>query len=267
MSTIKKNPFVLIACTSGIIIFIYMMLVSDLVMFGIFIPFFEDNFKMAAKITVFTLGGVFIFVAAFGWIALKNKEKILIVGMFLILSFFSYSALLNIDNFALINVPGPSTVSKVPFDCVNVLPCETMNGTIDTCICKSDSLRFNKDILTSLHFDSLGHASVFADSQWIMIDKEGVIILAGIAAADNGPDYTSDNRMRFRKDGKWGYANENGVVIIPAIFDGAMPFEDGIASVCVGCKVNYEGEYMLFDGGRKFSIDTLGNVIRKKQTQ
>lgn len=267
MSIIRKKPLLLITCMSGIIVLINIMLLSDQVMHGIFYPIFKGNFKIAAKTVIFIMGGVLIFLIGAGWISYKNKEKIIVAGLFLILSLFSYRVLLNIDKFVMINVPGTSNVNNIPFNCINILPCETMHETLDTCMCEDDQLRLNKNILDSLHFDTLGHTFVFADSQWMMIDKEGEVVLSGIATVDNGPDYPADNRIRFRKDGKWGYANESGVVVIPAQFDGAMPFKNGMASVCIGCKVKYQGEYLLFDGGRKVIIDTSGNVVPKKQVQ
>ena len=71
--------------------------------------------------------------------------------------------------------------------------------------------------------------------------------------------------MRFIENGKWGYANIDGNKIIAAKFDGAWPFHNGIASVCIKCKLKRDGEYHDFDGGTQFVIDTLGNTVNQKQ--
>jgi len=265
MSVITKKPLICIVAIAGIVLFICSVVSTERVLLGLFFPHFEENYKIAAKTSVFSMGGVFILIAGLGWIFLKKRARVLTLAMSLILSKCIYGTILKIDNYELLSMTDTASISVIAFDCANVLPCETVNETIDTCMCKDDSIRLNKNILTSLRFDTLGHAYVFADSQWILIDKAGNVVLQGVVAVDNGPDYPSDNLIRFRKDGKWGYANTGGVMVIPAKYDGAMPFKNGIASVCIGCKVKYSGEYMLFDGGRKFSIDTLGNVIQKKQ--
>lgn len=265
MSSITKKPFAWIACVSGIIVFVFLMLATDLVLFDILFPLFGNNFKIAAKTVALLMGSLFVLISGICWNTLTNKEHILVFGILVILGILTFGVIVRIDEIESFSVPDTLTITKVPFDCVNVVPCETTNGTIDTCMCNDDSLRLNKNILPSMRFDSLGHTFVFVDSQWIMIDNEGAIVLAGIASVDNGPDYPSDNRIRFRNGGKWGYATENGTVVIPAKYDGAMPFKNGAASVCLGCKVKYEGEYMLFDGGRTFIIDTVGNVKQKKQ--
>jgi hypothetical protein len=267
MSIIKKHPLVWIAGTSGIVVLASLMLVTDMVLLGMLFPLFGDNFKIAAKTVALLLGGVFVLISGIGWNALKNKGHILVLGILAIIGIVIFGVIIKIDETVVIPLPDPLTINKIPFNCVNVLPCETMNGTIDTCVCKDDSLRLNKNILSALRFDSLGHTCIFADSQWVMIDKEGSTVLAGIAAIDNGPDYPSDNRIRFCNNLKWGYATGCGTIVIPAKYDGAMPFENGTASVCIGCKVTYEGEYMLFDGGRTFNIDTLGYVVQKKKAQ
>jgi hypothetical protein len=261
MSIITKKPLVYIAATAGIALFICVMVSTEMFMFGLILPTFGDYYKVAAQTTVFSVSGMFILIAGLGWRSLTYRGRILSIALSLILCMFIYGAILQVNNYELISVPDTSSINQTAFDCVNVLPCETKHKRISNCICKDDSLRLNKNILASLKYDRFGHAFIFADSQWMMIDKEGAIHLSGIIAVDNGPDDPSNNRIRFRQNGKWGYANANGIIMIPATYDGAMPFENGVASVCIGCNVKYEGEYMLFDGGRRFSIDTLGNMM------
>jgi len=46
---------------------------------------------------------------------------------------------------------------------------------------------------------------------------------------------------------KWGFVDETGSMVISEQFDGAQPFEDGVAFVQVGSKAGYinkEGKYV-----------------------
>ena len=82
-----------------------------------------------------------------------------------------------------------------------------------------------------------------------------------IYAFDNGPDYISEGLFRIIEDNKIGYANEKGRVVIPPMFDMAKPFEDGIASVCMGCKYRKSGEYKMIYGGKWGFINKEGKII------
>src|SRR5437879_136591 len=61
------------------------------------------------------------------------------------------------------------------------------------------------------------------------------------------------------QNGKWGYMNRSGKIIINPQFDGALCFSEALALVIVGKKVGYvntNGEYVVnpqFDDGTRFS--------------
>src|SRR3989339_273708 len=112
----------------------------------------------------------------------------------------------------------------------------------------------NHAILDKAEFDSSGRAFIYNGSNWILINRKGQVLISGIASMDNGPDYVRNGLIRFIEEGKWGYANIEGRKIIPAKYDGALPFENGVAWVCIGCKLKEDGEHHLFDGGNQFKV-------------
>ena len=71
------------------------------------------------------------------------------------------------------------------------------------------------------------------------------------------------------KDGKWGYADVSGNVVIPALFNYAGDFENGMARVSQGGKyffVNRKGERITpeFDGAFDFSEDLAAVEVDHK---
>ena len=61
---------------------------------------------------------------------------------------------------------------------------------------------------------------------------------------DNGPDYVSDGLFRIvGKNGKIGFADTCGVIVIPPVFSYATPFHNEEAKVSFGGKNEKQGEY------------------------
>ncbi len=64
-------------------------------------------------------------------------------------------------------------------------------------------------------------------------------------SADEVDILTEDGIFAFKKDGKWGFANLNGEVVIAPAFNKAMSFSNGLAAVSNGDKwgfINKDGE-------------------------
>jgi hypothetical protein len=72
----------------------------------------------------------------------------------------------------------------------------------------------------------------------------------GAAAGGPGSQKRPDLRSRF-KDGKWGFEDSSGRLVIPYRFDLAMPFVDGLACVT--------------EGGLKGYIDEAGDIVIASQ--
>lgn len=85
---------------------------------------------------------------------------------------------------------------------------------------------------------------------------------------DNGPDYIREGLFRITDDnGKLGYADKNGTIVITPQFAFGFPFENGVA------KVTYTGtektvpacnaEYHYWESDDWFYINKQGNKVRK----
>lgn len=79
---------------------------------------------------------------------------------------------------------------------------------------------------------------------------------------DNGPDYISEGLFRIKKNGKIGFANENGKIIIEPQFECASNFQNGIASVTYDCYLFYDLEdHLRSESKNWFKIDKTGKRI------
>ena len=109
-------------------------------------------------------------------------------------------------------------------------------------------------------FNQYGLAAVVDDSGWLYITMNGEPRLRPYIV-DNGPDYFSEGLARFVNDHKIGFMDESGTVVISAKFDFAMPFSEGLAAFCVGCKQVSDNEYHRVSGGLWGYIDKTGKII------
>lgn len=98
-----------------------------------------------------------------------------------------------------------------------------------------------------------------------------IAVLAGCASAkysvyqyDNGDDYICEGVRRIvDRNGKIGYADEKGNVVIAPRFAFAFPFEDGMAKATYkGYEVS-EGEHFRWISPEWFYIDHEGNILPK----
>lgn len=80
---------------------------------------------------------------------------------------------------------------------------------------------------------------------------------------DNGPDYIQDGLFRIIKNGKIGYANENGEIVIEPKFDCAYPFKNGIAKVSNKCTTKKSGEHSVWESNDWFYINKKGEQVEK----
>lgn len=78
-------------------------------------------------------------------------------------------------------------------------------------------------------------------------------------------------RVRWQaRNGKYGYANHKGNIVIAPIYDGAMPFEKGEAIVCNDCRSvsapTDPEHHSFFAGGEWFRINNKGKVVERLKT-
>jgi hypothetical protein len=106
--------------------------------------------------------------------------------------------------------------------------------------------------------------AVATKDDWRYIDRNGRILNIQPFIYDNGPDYFQEGLARFRENGKVGFLNEVGKVVIQAQFDFATPFSEGYAAFCSGCQKIEVDEHFLFEGGKWGFIDHHGKVKRER---
>jgi hypothetical protein len=94
------------------------------------------------------------------------------------------------------------------------------------------------------------------------IDKQGRLLYE-IPSYDNGPDWVSEGRFRIIRNGKTGYADEDGFIKIEPQFECANPFEGGRAKVALECELVPDGEYTRMESEEWFYIDRSGKRVEE----
>ncbi|WP_318845224.1 WG repeat-containing protein [Chryseobacterium sp. JV558] len=80
---------------------------------------------------------------------------------------------------------------------------------------------------------------------------------------DNGADYFSEGVRRLVKNGKVGFADRNGKIIIEAEHDFASPFNYGYAAFCDGCDWEKNNdEHRSIVGGKWGVMNTKGQTVQ-----
>jgi hypothetical protein len=130
--------------------------------------------------------------------------------------------------------------------------------------------RLKRSYLARLRYDrGLASVMLFVETdkqkyQWYYV-RRGVVPVP-VESMDNGPDYFQDGLARARVGGKIGYIDRKLNLVIPAIYDGAYPFRDGVAVVCTACtyvsdRTATEGERGGYAGGQWGRIDRRGRAV------
>jgi hypothetical protein len=87
-------------------------------------------------------------------------------------------------------------------------------------------------------------------------------ILFDLVNFDNGPDYFKEGLTRVQRNGKMGYANKKGEVVIPCQYAYARWFENEVAEVTFEAKEIRElDEHLRVESDSWFKIDQQGNRI------
>ena len=108
------------------------------------------------------------------------------------------------------------------------------------------------------------YAFVYKEGSGLVAIDRNEKVLFNVWVVDNGPDYPSEGLFRIVRDGKIGFANLKGEVVIPPQFDAVYPFRDGMAAFCVGCNVEKDvmtPEYTVWTGGLWGFVDKEGNIV------
>jgi hypothetical protein len=92
------------------------------------------------------------------------------------------------------------------------------------------------------------------------IDQDGTVLYE-VFKYDNGPDPIASGRFRIIKNGKIGYADETGEVIIAPRFDCAYPFDGTLAKVSDDCEEITDGEHVIWESGYWYQITADGKGV------
>lgn len=85
---------------------------------------------------------------------------------------------------------------------------------------------------------------------------------------DNGADYRVEGYQRIVKNGKMGFANRNGKIVIQPQFDFVTPFSYGYAQFCSGCHwKDIDQEHKTVAGGQWGVINFQGEKILPLKTK
>jgi hypothetical protein len=78
---------------------------------------------------------------------------------------------------------------------------------------------------------------------------------------DNAPDDESEGLFRIIRDGKIGFANQRGEIVIPATYACAEQFSGGKAKVTMECVSKKDGDYTTCESKNWFYIDLKGEKL------
>ena len=92
----------------------------------------------------------------------------------------------------------------------------------------------------SLAFDFTEYGYAYANGNYI---NEKAEVLLTPYLFENGPDDFMEGLARYVENGKVGFVNQCLRPVVPAEFDWAGPFSNGIAVVCRDCSHVFEDEY------------------------
>ena len=117
----------------------------------------------------------------------------------------------------------------------------------------TDTLEFYANVIEHPNDSTYGRQIAIDRNQNILFD---------LVMFDNGPEPFNENLTRVLRNGKMGYANKFGQIIIPCEYDYVKWFENGKAEVTYNAK-----EYFALDDHKRvesdewFVIDKKGNKI------
>jgi hypothetical protein len=110
---------------------------------------------------------------------------------------------------------------------------------------------FNRYGLSAFTIESFGR---------VYINRSGRIIIRNVGLMDNGPDEFHHGLVRVNRDKMWGYADPSGRIVVPVKYSCAINSDDIGPLVCVGCRMELQGEYHACLDGQWFQTDTRGHL-------
>lgn len=115
--------------------------------------------------------------------------------------------------------------------------------------------------LYSTVFDKIAFVSIKGKTGIYAINRSEEVLFR-VQTLDNGPDVVSEGLFRIIQDGKIGFADMTGKVVIEPKFHFVFPFQkDGTAVFNEGGTLVREGDYTHYQGGKWGVINKAGKII------
>jgi hypothetical protein len=130
---------------------------------------------------------------------------------------------------------------------------------------RGDALYIPKKYWMYPKFNRYGLAGfIIMDFGRVYVNHTGKVVIRDVANYDNGVDEFHHGLVRIERDGKYGFADPKGRVVLAAQYICAMNYE-GVAgdfgpSVYVGGIVVSHGEHSWCEGGKWFKTDLQGKL-------
>jgi hypothetical protein len=118
----------------------------------------------------------------------------------------------------------------------------------------TDTLKYYANVIEWINDSTYGRRIGINRNQEILFD---------MVMFDNGPEPFNEGLARVFRDGKMGYANKFGQVVIPCIYDYAKWFDKGVAQVTFDAAIYLDGdEHRKVESNEWFSIDKSGQPLK-----
>ncbi|MTE26417.1 WG repeat-containing protein [Winogradskyella ouciana] len=118
----------------------------------------------------------------------------------------------------------------------------------------TDTLEFYANVIEHPNDSTYGRQIAIDRNQNILFD---------IVMFDNGPEPFNDGLTRVLRNGKMGYANKFGQIVIPCKYDYAKWFENGKAEVTFNAKEFLDlDEHRRVESDEWFEIDKKGKKLK-----
>ncbi|WP_300664352.1 WG repeat-containing protein [Fluviicola sp.] len=139
-------------------------------------------------------------------------------------------------------------------------PYAYVNKAGDTMIPAGEFDNCFSDIFTNFAYVS---DERFKDHGMVAVNRNKEIIFEAYIF-DNGPDYIYDGLFRIVRNGKIGYADPTGKVVVEAKYTCAYPFKNGKAKVALNCEtVKDDLEHHSWKSDQWFYIDKTGKKVKQ----
>lgn len=99
-------------------------------------------------------------------------------------------------------------------------------------------------------------STLLPDGAWAYLDRSGLVRVTGVAFFDNGASSFHYGLVRIVRNGKYGLANEQGI-LVSRLYDGMLEFAPDHCGwkACDSCHLKKFGEYSSFEGGNWFLLN------------